>query len=138
MSAGIRSSCTLRVSPSADGSLLPLTVTDVRSALVPLTCPKRASPWSYCTLIPLILFNASPIFESGNFPTWSADTTFVTPIAAFCIWKALRCPEKAPSTSTSFSSAPSSSTTSLVSTLPLAIVTVISFGEYPTYDTLSV
>ena len=33
--AGMRSSCTLRVSPSAEGTRLPLMVTELRSALVP-------------------------------------------------------------------------------------------------------
>ena len=49
------------------------------------TCPKRASPWSYCTLMPLMRFSASPMLESGNLPTWSALTTLVTPIELFCI-----------------------------------------------------
>ena len=139
ISAGIRSSCTLRVSPSAEGKRLPFTVTEVRSALVPRTCPKRASPWSYCTLIPLIRFSASPIFESGNLPTWSALTTLVTPIELFCICSARLCPENAPLTFTSASSTPSFITiSSTINFLLFVIVTFLYIGLYPTYDTFRV
>ena len=125
MSDGMRSSCTLRVSPSADGRRLPLTVTEVRSALVPRTCPKRASPWSYCTLMPLMRLSASPMFESGNFPTWSADTTLVRPMPLFCIWRARRWPVKAPCTSISLRAWPSLMTKSF--TCDFLSVTVIFF-----------
>ena len=138
ISAGMRSSCTLRVSPSAEGRRLPFTVTDVRSALVPRTCPKRASPWSYWTLMPFMRFSASPMFESGNFPTWSALTTLVTPIELFCICMARLWPENAPFTFTSSSSMPSVSTTLAVAALPLPMVMVLRTGAYPTYVTFIV
>ena len=38
----MRSNCTLRVSPSADGNLLPFMVTEVSSALVTITKQKEA------------------------------------------------------------------------------------------------
>ena len=132
ISAGIRSSCTLRVSPSAEGMRLPLMVTELRSADVPRTCPKRASPWSYCTLIPEIRFSASPMFESGNLPTWSAETTFLMPRLLFCELMARRCPWKAPPITISCNSTPSFSMTSLSSVLPSGMVIFISTGAYPT------
>ena len=129
ISAGIRSSCTLRVSPSAEGTRLPLMVTELISALVPRTCPKRASPWSYCTLIPEIRFKASPMLESGNLPTWSAETTFLIPRLFFCELIARRCPWKAPPTTTSWSSSPSFSMTSFSRVRPSGIVIFNSTGE---------
>ena len=114
---------------SAEGRRLPLMVTELRSAEVPRTCPKRASPWSYCTLIPLMRFNASPILESGNLPTWSAETTLVIPRLFFCALMARRCPWKAPPTTISCSSNPSLSTTSFSSVFPAGMVIFISTGE---------
>ena len=109
----------------AEGTRLPLTVTELRSALVPRTCPKRASPWSYCTLIPEIRFKASPMLESGNLPTWSADTTLVIPKLLFWALMARRCPWNAPPTTTSWSSTPSFSTTSFSKVRPAGIVSRI-------------
>ena len=59
----------LLVVASAEGILSPLMVAELKLDGVPRTCPNLASPISLYTAIPGTRFNASPIFESGNFPT---------------------------------------------------------------------
>ena len=92
MSDGIRSSWTFLLSPSADGTLSPFKGTEFKPAAKPLITIFRASPWSPCIETPETLFNTSPTFASGNFPTWSDEITFVTFKSDFCWFNALTIP----------------------------------------------
>ena len=67
---------------------------------VPRTCPKRASPWSYWTLMPGMRFIASPMFASAKRLIWSAATILLTPSLFRCSVNARRCPSTMPDTTT--------------------------------------
>ena len=101
---GIKSSCTFLLSPSADGTLSPFKVTEFCPGPRPLITIFLASPWSPCMLTPAILLITSPTLSSGNFPIWSAETTFVTLISDFCLFNPLMIPLWKPETTTSANS----------------------------------
>ena len=119
ISEGIRSICTLRLSPSAEGMRLPLSVTEFNSEARPRTMMLRASPWSFCMVMPGTRFSASPMLESGKRPTWSAEITLVTLRLVFCWLNALACPRAwSPMTTTSFNTFESSCIRNSITELP--------------------
>ena len=117
ISEGIKSICTFLLSPSAEGIRSPFKVTEFKAGAIPLIMMFRASPWSYCMVIPCTLFKASPIFASGKRPTWSEEITLVMFLLVFCWLIALACPlKRSPIITTSVSSSFPGTKTKLIET----------------------
>ena len=138
ISEGIRSICTLRLSPSADGIRLPLSVTELSSEDRPRIIILRASPWSFCIVMPGTRFRASPILASGKRPTWSEEMTLVMFLLVFCWLNALAWPRIISPITTTSSRTWTSSTISKTSFVfsPAFTVTSCNAGQYPKYDTV--
>ena len=139
ISAGIMSNWLLLVLASAEGILSPLMVAELKLDGVPRTCPNLASPISLYTAIPGTRFNASPIFESGNFPTWSDEITLLIFDLFFWLFNALACPDKElPITSISLpTNVPTDNSTTKVFKLSASIEISFSWFSYPMYETTS-
>ena len=140
ISEGIKSIWTLRLSLSADGILLPFRVTEFNCGDKPRTITFLASPWSICIVIPGIRLIASPMFASGNLPTWSVDTMLVIFCLFFCVLRALDCPlSPNPVINTSSRLVSSVFNVKFRVTVSFAL-TVISLvrSEYPKYSTVMV
>ena len=128
ISAGIKSNWLLLVVASADGILSPLIVAELKLDGVPLIWPNLASPISLYTATPGMRFKASPIFESGNFPTWSDDIILLMFVLFFWLLSALAwLDNELPKTATSFPTKdPTDSSTEKFSIFPSETLTLFS------------